>query len=73
VAAFPPANVTWKAIDARTLGREINVSVPTGRKRPRGGNRVRVNVQLVDAESGNHLSSERFDKPSVTAAGHTTA
>src|SRR6516165_120271 len=29
----------------------------------RGGNRVRVNVQLVDAETGNHLWAERFDKP----------
>ena len=29
----------------------------------RGGNRMRVNVQLVDAESGNHLWAERFDKP----------
>jgi hypothetical protein len=29
----------------------------------RSGNRLRVNVQLVDAESGNHLWAERFDKP----------
>jgi tetratricopeptide (TPR) repeat protein len=29
----------------------------------RGGNRMRVNVQLIDAESGNHLWAERFDKP----------
>ena len=29
----------------------------------RGGNRLRVNVQLIDAESGNHLWAERFDKP----------
>jgi len=29
----------------------------------RGGNRLRVNVQLVDAETGNHLWAERFDKP----------
>ena len=26
-------------------------------------NRVRVNVQLVDTESGKHLWAERFDKP----------
>ena len=24
---------------------------------------MRVNVQLIDAESGNHLWAERFDKP----------
>ena len=29
----------------------------------RGGNRMRVNVQLIDAENGNHLWAERFDKP----------
>ena len=29
----------------------------------RSGNRLRVNVQLIDAESGNHLWAERFDKP----------
>ena len=29
----------------------------------RGANRMRVNVQLIDAETGNHLWAERFDKP----------
>ena len=29
----------------------------------RGGNRMRVNVQLINAETGSHLWSERFDKP----------
>ena len=29
----------------------------------RGGNRLRVNVQLINAETGNHLWAERFDKP----------
>jgi tetratricopeptide (TPR) repeat protein len=29
----------------------------------RAGNRLRVNVQLIDAETGNHLWAERFDKP----------
>ena len=29
----------------------------------RSGNRMRVNVQLIDAETGNHLWAERFDKP----------
>ena len=27
----------------------------------RGGNRLRVNVQLISAETGNHLWAERFD------------
>ncbi len=29
----------------------------------RSGNRLRVNVQLIDAESRAHLWAERFDKP----------
>jgi tetratricopeptide (TPR) repeat protein len=29
----------------------------------RGGYRMRVNVQLIDAETGSHLWAERFDKP----------
>jgi hypothetical protein len=29
----------------------------------RGGSRIRINVQLIDAETGNHLWAERFDKP----------
>ena len=29
----------------------------------RSANRMRVNVQLIDAESGNHLWADRFDKP----------
>jgi tetratricopeptide (TPR) repeat protein len=28
----------------------------------RGGNRLRINVQLIDAETANHLWAERFDK-----------
>jgi tetratricopeptide (TPR) repeat protein len=28
----------------------------------RGGSRLRVNVQLIDTETGNHLWAERFDK-----------
>jgi tetratricopeptide (TPR) repeat protein len=29
----------------------------------RGGNRMRVNAQLVEVETGSHLWAERFDKP----------
>ena len=35
----------------------------SGGQRQRSGNRLRVNVQLIDAESGAHLWAERFDKP----------
>jgi TolB-like protein len=52
-----------KATDVKKLGRELNVRYVLEGSVQRGGNRLRVNVQLIDAESGNHLWAERFDKP----------
>jgi TolB-like protein/class 3 adenylate cyclase len=52
-----------KAVDVRQIGRELNVRYVLEGSVQRGGNRLRVNVQLIDAESGNHLWAERFDKP----------
>jgi TolB-like protein len=52
-----------KAIDVRKLGRELNVRYVLEGSVQRAGNRFRVNVQLIDAEIGNHLWAERFDKP----------
>lgn len=52
-----------KAADVKKLGRELNVRYLLEGSVQRGGNRLRVNVQLIDAESGNHLWAERFDKP----------
>jgi len=52
-----------KAVDVKKLGRELNIRYLLEGSMQRGGNRLRVNVQLVDAETGNHLWAERFDKP----------
>jgi TolB-like protein len=52
-----------KAMDVRKLGRELNVRYVLEGSVQRGGNRMRVNVQLIDVETGNHLWAERFDKP----------
>jgi TolB-like protein len=52
-----------KALDVKKLGRELNVRYVLEGSVQRAGNRLRVNVQLVDAETGNHLWAERFDKP----------
>jgi TolB-like protein/cytochrome c-type biogenesis protein CcmH/NrfG len=51
-----------KAVDVKKLGRELNVRYVLEGSVQRGGNRLRVNVQLIDAETGNHLWAERFDK-----------
>ena len=52
-----------KPLDVKTIGRELNVRYVIEGSVQRGGNRMRVNVQLIDAETGNHLWAERFDKP----------
>jgi TolB-like protein/class 3 adenylate cyclase len=52
-----------KAMDVQKLGRELNVRYVLEGSVQRGGNRLRVNVQLIDVETGNHLWAERFDKP----------
>ena len=52
-----------KAVDVKQVGRELNVRYVLEGSVQRGGNRLRVNVQLIDAETGNHLWAERFEKP----------
>jgi adenylate cyclase len=52
-----------KPVDAKTIGRELGVRyVLEGSVQPTG-NQVRVNAQLIDAESGAHLWAEQFDTP----------
>ena len=50
-----------KAVDLKQVGRELNVRYVLEGSVQRGGNRMRVNVQLIDAETGNHLWADRFD------------
>ena len=52
-----------EAIDLKHIGRELNVRYVLEGSVQRSGNRLRVNVQLIDAETGIHLWAERFDKP----------
>ena len=54
-----------KASDLKQIGRELNVRYLLEGSVQRGGNRLRVNVQLIEAETGAHLWAERFDKPVV--------
>jgi adenylate cyclase len=44
-----------KPVDVRAIGRELNVRYVLEGSVQRGGARMRVNVQLIDAESGAHL------------------
>jgi TolB-like protein/Flp pilus assembly protein TadD len=52
-----------RAVDLKQIGRELNVRYVLEGSVQRGSARIRVNVQLIDAESDNHLWAERFDKP----------
>ncbi len=56
---------TYKArtVEAKQIGRELNVRYILEGSIQRGANRMRVNTQLIDATTGNHLWADRFDKP----------
>jgi TolB-like protein/class 3 adenylate cyclase len=51
-----------KSRDVRQIGRELNVRYGLEGSVQRIDNRLRVNVKLIDAETGNQLWAERFDK-----------
>ncbi len=52
-----------KQVDAKAIGRDLGVRyVLEGSVQP-SGDRMRVNVQLIDAGSGAHLWAEQFDTP----------
>ena len=52
-----------KSVDAKEIGKELGVRYVLEGSVQRDQNQVRVNAQLVDAESGGHLWAERFDRP----------
>lgn len=51
-----------KAVDARQIGRELGVRYLLEGSIQRAGSQVRINAQLIDAETGAHLWAERFDR-----------
>jgi TolB-like protein len=52
-----------KHVDLKQIRRELNVRYVLEGSVQRSSNRLRVNVQVIDAETGAHLWAERFDKP----------
>jgi TolB-like protein/Flp pilus assembly protein TadD len=50
-----------KRVDTRQIGRELGVRYVLEGSVRRSGNQVRVNAQLIDAETDAHLWAERFD------------
>ena len=51
-----------KAVDVRQVGRELGVRYVLEGGVRRGGNRMRINAQLVDAITGAHRWAERYDR-----------
>jgi TolB-like protein/class 3 adenylate cyclase len=69
-----------QAVDVRQIGRELGVRYVLEGSVRKGGNRVRITAQLIDAETGGHLWADRFegrledvfdlqDKVAVSVAG----
>ncbi len=52
-----------KSVDVREVGRTLDVGYVLEGSIQRQGNRVRITAQLIDASTGNHLWSERWDRP----------
>jgi adenylate cyclase len=51
-----------KAVDVRQVGRELGVRYVLQGGIRRGGNRVRISVQLIDAVTGIHRWAERYER-----------
>jgi adenylate cyclase len=50
------------ATDVRNVGRQLGVRYIVEGSVRRAGNRIRVTAQLIDAEAGNHVWAERYDR-----------
>ena len=52
-----------KPVDAKAIGKDLGVRYALEGSVQPSGDRMRVNAQLIDAESGAHLWAEQFDTP----------
>jgi adenylate cyclase len=50
-----------KAIDVKRVSRELGVRYVLEGSVRKGGNRVRITAQLIDAGTGNHIWADRYD------------
>ena len=55
--------VTYKGqpVDVKQVGRELGVRYVLEGSVRKGGDRVRITAQLIDAQTGAHLWADRFD------------
>jgi adenylate cyclase len=50
-----------KAVDVKRIARELNVRYVLEGSVRKGGSRVRITAQLIDAATGNHIWADRYD------------
>jgi len=51
-----------RAVDVKQVGRELGVRYVLEGSLRKAGSRIRVTAQLVEAETGNHVWAERYDR-----------
>ena len=51
-----------KSVDVRKVGRDLGAQYVLEGSIQKTGERIRITAQLIDAKSGNHLWSERYDR-----------
>src|SRR5262249_28266948 len=51
-----------RAVNVNQVGRELGVRYVLEGSLRKAGNRIRVTAQLVEADTGNHLWAERYDR-----------
>ena len=51
-----------RAVDVKQVGRELGVRYVLKGSVRKDGNRVRITAQMIEAETGGHLWTERFDR-----------
>jgi adenylate cyclase len=58
------SSFTYKgqAVDVKQVGRELGVAYVLEGSVRKAGNRLRINAQLIDAATGNHLWADRYDR-----------
>ena len=54
--------IKGRAINVKQVGRELGVRYVLEGAVRKAGNRIRVTAQLVEAEAGNHIWAERYDR-----------
>jgi adenylate cyclase len=62
IAWSTAANYKGKVVDSKQIGRDLGVRYVLEGSVERAANHVRVNAQLIDAETNSHLWAERFDR-----------